>query len=73
VALFRVSRERKGPDHWVNAKIAIFCAGACVALIGMALDRRWVVNVAVGILLVGVVLRFVKPASSREDEEGAQQ
>jgi hypothetical protein len=55
---FRPSRERRGPDPYLTAKIAIFCIGVVVALLGIKLNKNWVISVSIGILLVGFILRF---------------
>jgi hypothetical protein len=57
-AWFRVSREKRGPDPYLSAKVAIFCIGVVVAFIGMKLDKSWIISLAIGILLVGFILRF---------------
>ena len=57
-AWFRVSREKRGPGPYLAAKVAIFCIGVVVAFIGIKLDRSWIISVAIGILLVGFILRF---------------
>ena len=57
---FRPSREQRGDDRFLNAKVALFSLGAVVALIGIATDIGWLVNIAIGILIVGFALRFLK-------------
>jgi hypothetical protein len=59
MGLFRASRKKTGPDRFLNAKIAIFCLGAGIAAVGIITERGWLVNVAIGVLLIGVALRFV--------------
>jgi hypothetical protein len=66
---FRASREKRGPDPFLAAKVAIFCAGAAVALLGMALNKSWVISVAIGILLVGFILRFLPRQQPGDSEE----
>lgn len=57
--LFRASRKKRGPDPYLAAKIALFVLGAAVAFVGMAIDKQWVISVAIGILFVGFLLRFL--------------
>ena len=57
-AWFRPSRERRGPDPYLAAKVAIFVVGVVIAFLGIKLNRSWVISVAIAILLVGFVLRF---------------
>jgi hypothetical protein len=57
--IFRPSRERRGPDRWLNVKVAIFCLGAGIALVGIASETKWVVNVAIGVLAIGFLMRFL--------------
>jgi hypothetical protein len=64
---FRPSREKRGPDPYLAAKVAIFCVGVAVAFLGMRLNKSWVISVAIGILLVGVILRFF-PRGDKPEE-----
>lgn len=59
MAFFRASRERRGPDPHLNIKIAIFVIGAALGLAGIALNQRWFVYAAIGVLAVGVILRAI--------------
>lgn len=52
-------RRRAGPDRFVYAKTAAFFLGAGFFFGGVATGRDWAVLVAVGVLLVGLVLRFL--------------
>jgi membrane protein implicated in regulation of membrane protease activity len=40
-------------------KMLLFVSGAVLGMIGMATDRNWIVFLAVGVLAVGLLLRFV--------------
>ena len=66
---FRPSREKRGPDRFLNLKVAIFSLGAGTALVGILSNRNWVINVAIGILLIGVILRFVGRDRTPPDSE----
>lgn len=47
-------------DGWLQVKLWIFSIGALLALVGMALENRWLIGGAGLILGVGVVLRFFR-------------
>ena len=51
-------RRRPGPDRFVYAKTAAFFLGAGLFFGGVATGRDWAVLLAVGVLLVGLALRF---------------
>ena len=57
--IFRPSRDRRGRDRWLNIKVAIFCLGAGIALVGIASGKNWVVNLAIGVLAIGFLMRFL--------------
>lgn len=62
MGLFRPRRDpAAGPDVWLPLKMALFVTGAAAAMAGIALNRDWLVNVAIGLLLLGFLLRFVGP------------
>lgn len=48
-----------GVQRNTNARIALFCLGAGIACVGIATDQRWIITVAIVVLLVGWLLRFV--------------
>ena len=57
--IFRPSRTR-GDDRFLDAKMLIFTLGAALALAGMAFELGWLVYVAIAVLVVGLLLRFVR-------------
>lgn len=60
--------RRSGSDgRHLQWRMALLGLGALVALLGMGLQRDWMVNVALGILIVGFGLRFLPGGESRED------
>ena len=67
--MFLPSRGRKGPDHYYAAKLAIFVVGVVVMLAGVRLDKGWLVNVAIGVLAVAVLLRFLPQKSTDPDAD----
>ena len=67
--MLRPSRAPQSPDaqKTVFLRMAIFAAGAVLALIGMATETNWILYIAVGILFVGVVLRLAARRGDAED------
>lgn len=53
------SRSRSSSGRLLGLRVALFGAGGILAVIGMGLRIRWLVNVAIGVLFVGFILRFV--------------
>jgi hypothetical protein len=54
--------------------MALFFAGALFALAGVALGREWLVDVALGLLVAGLLLRFLR-RNDRKDphrDEGSR-
>lgn len=70
MGLFRPSRERRGPDPYLNWKIGFFVAGAGTGITGMAMENDWLVGAAVVLLAVGVALRFLSREQPDEEEAG---
>lgn len=65
-----ISRERKPePDRFLYWKMAIFFLGAGFFMAGVAMEKDWAVAVAIGVLLVGVVLRFIGRQGKGEEVE----
>lgn len=56
----RASRSRRGgPDRFLYAKVALFFLGAGFFAAGVITGRDWAVGVAIAVLFVGLLLRFV--------------
>lgn len=68
--LIFLDRSRRGPDPYIRWKVGLFLAGAVLGLVGMATERNWLVMTAIGVLGVGVALRFL-PASDEAEEAEA--
>jgi hypothetical protein len=66
IGWFRPSRERRGEDSYLNVKVALFCLGAGIAMVGVASGKRWVINLAILVLLIGFVLRFLPKSGESE-------
>ena len=69
--MLRASRERptEAAHKWVYPKIATFVVGASLGLAGMVGNIDWLVNVAIAILAVGFLMRFVGYKRSMHDSE----
>jgi len=57
--MFRPSRERRGEDRFLAWKVRIFVAGAALAFAGIGMSLSWLVWVGIGVLVVGLLLRFL--------------
>jgi uncharacterized membrane protein len=61
-----------GSDHWLEWKVRLFAIGAALAFGGMVLRIDWVVSVAIVVLLLGFLARFVPRGDGHDDAEGGQ-
>jgi hypothetical protein len=69
-------RPSARPDtRLLEWKVGLFASGAVLALAGMYLDLRWMVGLAIGVLVAGFALRFTprpnEDALEEEDEDRA--
>ncbi len=62
-----ISSRRERPDPHLEKRVYIFWTGAILGLAGIFMDVGWLVGVAIAVLAVGMVLRFV---SSRKNVGG---
>lgn len=65
---FRPDRRRRGPDRFLAHKMLLFITGAVMGMIGIATDRNWIIYLAVGVLVVGLLLRFLARSETSPDE-----
>lgn len=71
MGLFRPSREKRGPDPYLDWKIGLFMVGGAAGVTGMALEKSWLVGVAIGLLAIGFVLRFLpRPDGDTTEPDG---
>ena len=54
-----VDRRRDRPVRHLELRVTLFGAGAILALVGMATEQSWLINVAIAVLIVGVLVRFL--------------
>lgn len=59
-------RGSGGAPRHLQWRTRLLAAGALLALVGMGTEREWVVNVAIGVLILGFGLRFL-PESGEGD------
>ncbi len=57
--MFRPSRERRGEDRFLAWKVRVFVAGAALEFAGIGMSLSWLVWVGIGVLVVGLLLRFL--------------
>jgi hypothetical protein len=67
--MIRPSREDYGPDPGLNWKVGIFFLGALMAFVGMWMEARWLVGVAIAVLVLGMALRFIPRFRTPETPE----
>jgi len=65
-------RRSRGSTRHLEWRIRLFGAGAILAVVGMAADAGWMVNLAIGVLVIGVMLRFL-PSADRTEDEGSSE
>ncbi len=66
MGLFRPSRTRRGPDPYYDWKVALFTAGAAVGLTGIFTNHDALVLLAMPILVLGVILRWLPRPGARQ-------
>jgi hypothetical protein len=62
-----ISRTPPSPAH-LEWRIRLFGAGAILALVGIWSEQRWLINVAIGVLLIGFAMRFLGGRGSDEPD-----
>jgi len=68
------SRKTRGSDLHLDRKIQLFFGGAVLALLGIGLESRLLVGLAIAVLVLGMVLRFLPGGGSRtEGQEGTEE
>lgn len=65
-------RRSGSPQRHLTWRTWLLGAGAALALGGMATEREWLVNVAIGVLIVGFGLRFI-PEAGEEAPGGGEE
>lgn len=65
--MFFSRHRRSGRDRFLPIKLATLLVGGVLGLVGMRLNNSLLVTVAIGVVLVGFLLRFVRRADSPGD------
>lgn len=63
--MFPLNPEKRGSSAHLPWRVRLFWIGAVLAMVGIYLERSWLVWVAIVVLLAGISLRFV-PGSKEE-------
>ena len=65
-----VTRSGEPSRRHLEWRVRVFGMGAILALAGMWAEQPWLINVAIGVLGVGILLRlFARRGTSREEED----
>ena len=69
-----LNRSQRPPVEHLEWRIRIFGVGAILAVVGIWSNQAWLVNLAIGVLAVGLVLRLLNcgdPPEGEDDREGS--
>lgn len=73
VLLVFVDRTRRAREYpWLPWKVRLFLVGAVLAVAGMGLESGLLVGIAIGILVLGFLVRFLpggRGVAPEDDEE----
>lgn len=62
-------RRRAGRDRFLPAKLASLVVGGVLGLVGMRINNSLLVSIAIAVVLVGFLLRFVRQTGAAGDDE----
>ena len=65
-----VDRSSRTPDRFLIWKVRLFAIGATLGLAGMFMDQRAMIWGAIGVLVVGFLLRFLPHREGKDGQEG---
>jgi uncharacterized membrane protein len=63
----------RGPVRHLEWRIRLFGVGAILAVVGMAAEQPWLINLAIVVLVIGVLLRFLPEQRRAGDEDTSQE
>ncbi|MGD2044715.1 MAG: hypothetical protein PVJ80_05260 [Gemmatimonadota bacterium] len=63
-----LDRDRKA-GQYLEWKVRIFSVAAVLALVGIYLESGWMTIAAIGLLLVGLLLRFLPGATGSPEDD----
>lgn len=67
----RVDRSRDRPVRHLEWRVRLLGVGAVLGLAGMMMESEWMVNAAIGVLIITFVLRFVGRKDLHSEPEWA--
>lgn len=65
--MFFSRRPRTAPDRFLPVKLAALVGGGILGLVGMRIESTLLVSIAIAVVLVGFLLRFVRQPGPGED------
>jgi uncharacterized membrane protein len=68
-----VDRRKRGPGANLAWRVRLLGLGAVLAMVGISTEREWLVNVALGVLILGFGLRFVGARSGAGEPDDDQE
>ena len=69
--VFRPDRRRRGHDPHLEIKVVLFGIAAVFALVGMYFGERWMTGIAIGVLSLAMLVRFLPGgADAPADDDG---
>ncbi|MGI9626973.1 MAG: hypothetical protein ACR2QM_09070 [Longimicrobiales bacterium] len=69
MGIFRPDSRHKADEGLLLWKVRLFIVGAALGVGGMVTENPWVLWSGVGVLMVGMTLRFFGGRTKREDTE----
>jgi len=70
--LILLDRRRGREVGHLDWRVRLFAAGAVLALVGMYFRARWIIWIAIGVLLAGFFLRFL-PEDGGDGGDGGEE
>lgn len=64
-----VDRRKRGPGANLAWRVRLLGLGAVLAMVGISTEREWLINVALGVLILGFGLRFVGARNGEGDDD----
>jgi len=64
-------RSRRA-GRYLEWKVRLFTLGAVLAVVGMAMNQSWMTWTAIGVLVVGMMLRFLPGGRVVDPEDDAE-
>lgn len=55
----RIRRDRRGPDRYLNVRLALFFLASGTWLAGVLSGREWLTGMAIGVLALAILLGWL--------------